>query len=397
MTPADLQIPERESVPVVEDHAEDPAIVAGKEAQEAAAAFNAIADTEDEHGPKYDAAQERTSKADDIFADAPVTSAAGALAKLEELREQLFPARHDPNETSLDTRHFKTVMAFLEAVVGGEAPAIDNHPDAELLARVAEFYPALEKHNITNEAWHSRYGEAEAMPDCPPHAGPPVFDRAGHDRWHAFMKAKGVWKLADKANAANRALGKAANRVFATPARTYPGAAEKVKIAYLATGDGEGTCTGDGDLSAYQDDENPWMKNAIADLERVAGVTEPDPDPVVTLFAKWAIIRDEATALGDADPKATDDEINKRWEDALRRLDAKEDQIMATPATSMRGVAIKIRIASHYIIEAGDVDKRYATPSRDIDYDEANGGPLGADGSYTILALLDAERLAGVS
>ncbi len=64
-----------------------------------------------------------------------------------------------------------------------------------------------------------------------------------------------------------------AERVFAIQARTYEGAVEKVKIAYLATGDGEGTGTGDGDLEAYQDIESPWMANAIADLDRLAGVS----------------------------------------------------------------------------------------------------------------------------
>ena len=141
-----------------------------------------------------------------------------------------------------------------------DAPVED--PDAELIARVAEFYPALEKHNIAAEAWATRRTEADAMPDCPPDAVP-ADDKAAHDRWHAFMKAKGVWKLSDKTNAAGRAMGKAANAVFAIPARTYRGATEKVKIAYLATGDA--------DLDAYQDFENPWMANAIADLERLAG------------------------------------------------------------------------------------------------------------------------------
>ena len=110
------------------------------------------------------------------------------------------------------------------------------------------------------------------MPDNP-RDPTPGFNKAAYDRWHAFMKAKGVWKLSDKANAAGRAMGKAANRVFAVPARTYRGAIEKVKIAYIATGDGEGTYTGDADLDAYQDFETPWMANAIADLERLAGAS----------------------------------------------------------------------------------------------------------------------------
>ena len=158
------------------------------------------------------------------------------------------------------------------ATLGPYTVAKAETRDAELFARVAEFYPALEKHNIASEAWAAGREEADAMPDCPPLVAP-AFDKAGHDRWHAFMKAKGVWKLCRKSNAAGRALGKAANRVFAIPARTYRGAVEKVKIAYIATGDGDGTYTGDADLDAYQDFENPWMVNAIGDLERLVGAS----------------------------------------------------------------------------------------------------------------------------
>ncbi len=137
--------------------------------------------------------------------------------------------------------------------------------DAELFARVAEFYRAFERHNIASEASSARRDEADAMPDCPP--------CSPHDRWHAFMEAQGVLKLYDKTNAAGRAMGKAANRVFAIRARTYEGALEKVKNAYIATGDGEGTLTGDVDLDAYQDFDTPWMANAIADLKRLGGAS----------------------------------------------------------------------------------------------------------------------------
>ncbi len=156
------------------------------------------------------------------------------------------------------------------AALGLHSVAEAATQDAELLARVAEFPPAREKRNLADDAGHPRGAAAAAMPDCPPF-GKPTFDRAGYDRWHAFMEAQGVWKLYDKADVACRAVGKAANRVFAIPARTYRGAVEKVKIAYLATGDGEGTCTGDADLEAYQELENPWIANAIADLERLGG------------------------------------------------------------------------------------------------------------------------------
>ncbi len=220
---------------------EDPAVVAGKEAAEAAAAFNAVGHTVDETSPEFVAANERTTEADDIFADAPVTSAAGALAKLEELRALLSPPEHDPDETSLDARHFKTVVAFLE----GRAAAVE-------------------------------------------------------------------------------------------------------------------------------------------------------PDPVVTLFAEWGTIQDEATAIIDAGPEPTDNETDRLWNAALDRRDVVQDRIMETLATSMRGVAIKIRIATHYILEGGDIHRRHATPSRDIDYEEADPG-LGASGLYVVSALRDAERLAGVS
>ena len=148
----------------------------------------------------------------------------------------------------------------------------DDHPDADLLARVAEFYPAAERHYSASEAWSTGMEKAEAMPDCPPHPVP-ADGRVVNERWHAFMEAQGESRLYDKMDAAGRKLGKAANAVFAIPAHTYEGAVEKVKIAYIATGDGEGTYTGDADLDAYQDFETPWMANAIADLDRLAGVS----------------------------------------------------------------------------------------------------------------------------
>ncbi len=154
-----------------------------------------------------------------------------------------------------------TAAVGATVILGLSTVEAAGNQDAELLARVAEFYPALEKHNIAAEASSIRRDEADAMPDCPP--------CSPHDRWHPFMEAQGVLKLYDKTNAAGGAMGKAANRVFAIPARTYRGAVEKVKIAYIATGDGEGTCTSDQELEAYQDFKNPWMANAIADLERL--------------------------------------------------------------------------------------------------------------------------------
>ena len=388
----------------------------------------------------------------------------------------------------------------------GSAPVVDDHLDTELLARVAEFYRALEKDNVATEAWHARHDEAEAMTDCPPSVVP-ADDQAGHDRWDAFMKAKGVWKLSDKANAAARAMGKAANRVFAIPARTCRGAAEKVKIAYLATGDGEGTGTGNGDLEAYQDIESPWMKNAIADLERlavppptepmvedpavVAGeeaaeakeawlalphstiedeetpehqaaetrwhkaeedfaaapvtsipgvfiklramlyliredtadgekptwttghvdtlstflegapVPAPVPDPAVVLFAEWGALEDEIIAFGKAHPDFDDPDVEKRRDKLGHRQSAVEDQIIETAATSVGGIAVKLRLLAYMKFPYKGLPELYATPAKDTDFEgfilgwrEEKG--LFVDETLLIDSLRDAERLAGV-
>ena len=340
MTPADLQNPERGSAPV-----EDPAVVAGKEAQEAAATFSAIAKTcrtsDDETSPEFVAADKRTTEADAAFADALVTSAAGALAKMREI----VALDEDPDRRSpkyLGPRHFDTVLAFLERFTGAPSVVVDP-----AVAALAEYRVA----KAADDAISNKDAEAET----------PEYQATG-DRLYAARDA-----------------------VYNAVPTSMAGMAAKVR--YIVDYEERGN-----DLWVPFDE---MAKSMLPFLEG-APAPAPKPDPVVALFAKWAIIRDEATALSAADPKGTDDEINERWENAISRCDAVEDQIMATPATTMRGVAIKIRLASHYVFGAGDLDKRYATPARDIDYVEATGGPLDADGSYVISALRDAERLAGV-
>ena len=118
------------------------------------------------------------------------------------------------------------------------------------------------------------------------------------------------------------------------------------------------------------------------------------PDPVVTLFAKWGGIQDEANALSVANPECKSGELNDRWEAALDRRDVVGDKIMSTPATSIAGVAVKVRLASHYAFDMVELAALYATPSRDIDY-SGEGGAGGALSDYIVSALRDAERLAG--
>ncbi len=87
----------------------------------------------------------------------------------------------------------------------------------------------------------------------------------------------------------------------------------------------------------------------------------------------------------------------KDWDDALDRRDAVEKKILETPATSMRGVAVKIRLITHSTAgESADLTPLYATPAREIDY-EKECIVVEGDTQVAISALLDAERLAGVS
>ena len=120
------------------------------------------------------------------------------------------------------------------------------------------------------------------------------------------------------------------------------------------------------------------------------------PDPVVALFAEWGAIQDEANALSAANPEAKSGELNNRYEAALQRRDVVEDKIMGTPATSIKGVAVKIRLASHYAFDIVSLAPLYDTPSRDIDYSGEHGAG-GVLNDYLVSALRDAERLAGVS
>ena len=83
----------------------------------------------------------------------------------------------------------------------------------------------------------------------------------------------------------------------------------------------------------------------------------------------------------------------KDWDDALDRRDAVEKKILETPATSMRGVAVKIRLVTH-CTDSTDLARFHATPAREIDY-EKECIVLECEVKAAISALIDAERLAG--
>ncbi len=159
-----LDVPEREGVPT---GAGDPAIAAAKEAQEAAAAFNALGATVDETSPEFVAAEKRMSEANAAFADAPVTSIVGALFKMQELKALVISLELDADEKSLDMRHLETVVNFLKGRLGGGAPdpavvalaeyefakaAEDAFPDDEAVAKTPEYIAAVDRRKLADSA-----------------------------------------------------------------------------------------------------------------------------------------------------------------------------------------------------------------------------------------------------
>ena len=149
------------------------------------------------------------------------------------------------------------------AVLPGEAAADDEL----LLTHIAAFHEIYDVSTEASERWHAEHERVDALPDCPPNKPIPM---GGYEAYSQFLTDHDVDALAGRANDLTERSGKAALAVFAIPAQTMHGAIEKLKIAYLAIGDGDGTRTGDRDLEAYQDLDSPWMESVIADLERLA-------------------------------------------------------------------------------------------------------------------------------
>ena len=178
------------------------------------------------------------------------------------------------------------------------------------------------------------------------------------------------------------------HQIANTEAKTLAGVLVQIKLRESVLGDDHWILSAD------------LTRNVVKALERMGGCVVTEPDPVVTLFAKWGILQDVAGAIIKADPEANepiDSETDKLWNAALDRRDVVGDKIMSTPATSIQGVAVKIRLASHYAHDIANLAPLYATPSRDIDYFGLEGGAGGALNDWIVSALRDAERLAGAS
>ena len=142
-----------------------------------------------------------------------------------------------------------------------QAPVVTG-ADSELLSRVADFWKAYRVSETTDETTHRLYAGIKA-PLGAAHS-------PENELWKAEAERSGYTAAHNASHEANVKMGAAANAVFSIPAHTLRGCLEKVKIARLATGSGD-DYNGDGDLECYQDMASPWVDNAIADLERLAG------------------------------------------------------------------------------------------------------------------------------
>ncbi len=127
------------------------------------------------------------------------------------------------------------------------------------------------------------------------------------------------------------------------------------------------------------------------------------PDPVVTLFAEFGAIKDEQAALDKASPdEATEGpRFQDQRHDLYERQHVIEDRIIKTDATSVRGLAVKLRLMAYFQYSMPGLEERHATPAKDIDLkamiEEWRVDGFNNDDALLVGALRDAERLAGVS
>ncbi len=136
--------------------------------------------------------------------------------------------------------------------------------DAVLLARIEQFHEVYDAQNRVWEMQQAHRAEIEARPDCPP-PDPATSSRA----YIAFLEANDAFRYYGETERLIEKTGALANVIFETPARTTKGALEKLKIAYTAIGDGEGS--GDEGLLLCQNPKALWMAAVVADLERLSG------------------------------------------------------------------------------------------------------------------------------
>jgi hypothetical protein len=147
--------------------------------------------------------------------------------------------------------------------------ALASEPDdAVLLARIDRFHDAYDAQNRVWAKQQAHQAEIEARPDCPA-LDPATCSEANF----AFLQANDAYKYSDEIERLYEQATALVNAIFETPARTTKGAFEKIKIAYTAIGDGEGS--GDEGLLLCQNPTALWMAAVVADLERLALEARP--------------------------------------------------------------------------------------------------------------------------
>ncbi len=156
-----------------------------------------------------------------------------------------------------------TVPLAIKAA-GAKAALAGEADDAVLLARIEQFHEVYDAQNRVWAKQQAHRAEIEARPDCP------ALDPATSSRDHfAYLEATDAFRYYGETERLIEKTGPLANVIFETPARTTKGALEKLKIAYTAIGDGEGS--GDEGLLLCQNPKALWMAAVVADLERLAG------------------------------------------------------------------------------------------------------------------------------
>jgi len=155
------------------------------------------------------------------------------------------------------------ILAPLAIKAAGAKAALAGD-DAVLLARIEQFHEVYDAQNRVWAKQQAHRAEIEARPDCPP------IDPATCSRDHfAYLEANDAFRYYGETERLIEKTGPLVNTVFETPARTTKGALEKLKIAYTAIGDGEGS--GDEGLLLCQNPVALWMAAVVADLGRLAG------------------------------------------------------------------------------------------------------------------------------
>ena len=139
--------------------------------------------------------------------------------------------------------------------------------DTHLLALTAEFHRTYAECCVAHQERVEARRRVEALPDCPPCVAP-AFDRAGSERYDAFVISHGLPALWERFNALDQRVGELCSEILATPAKTIQGAIERLKIVRLASGDGPDT------LGCCQaGSQTQWIATAIDDMERLATAT----------------------------------------------------------------------------------------------------------------------------